>query len=183
MAMRGELYEHVQRHGGRRGRPYLVQVPAPHRGSGHPGADRGHRHRPGWAPRYSACTVDATRAVYWRPLSVRPTSPASQSGSLAVQPEPLLTTAAHRASARSPPGPWRATSWPSVLIALLVVLILLMRSRRERARAAAAQGLGSGTLGSGPGGCTSTASRSPGPGRSPPGAAGSPGSLPPARLG
>ena len=94
-------------------------------------------------------TVDATRAVDLA-AAISSADQPSQPVRLPARPhkpEPLLTTAAHRASASTLAGSLvrYVMAGLCVLIALLVVLILLMRSRRERARAAAAQGLGSGS--------------------------------------
>ena len=94
-------------------------------------------------------TVDATRAVDLA-AAISSADQPSQPARLPARPhkpEPLLTTAAHRASASTLAGSLvrYVVAGLCVLIALLVVLILLMRSRRERARAAAAQGLGSGS--------------------------------------
>jgi serine protease len=94
-------------------------------------------------------TVDATRAVDLA-AAISSANQPSQPARLPARPhkpEPLLTTAAHRASASTLAGSLvrYVVAGLCVLIALLVVLILLMRSRRERARAAAAQGLGSGS--------------------------------------
>ena len=94
-------------------------------------------------------TVDATRAVDLA-AAISSADQPSQPARLPARPhkpEPLLTTAAHRASASTLAGSLvrYVVAGLCVLIALLVVLILLMRSRRERARAAAAPGLGSGS--------------------------------------
>ena len=158
----GQLHQHVERHRGRRGRARPVQVPAPHRRPGQPGAGRERDPGPHATPR--------RRARHHRrgpggqpgrgpqPGGPEPTATPTPSH----KPQRLSTTAAHQANASSV-----ASSLVRYVVAGLGVLIALLVIAAPGHALPAGKGPGGGRgrrgrgrAGPGRAASTSTASRS-----------------------